>query len=170
MTRGVWKEPEAVRFAALCRASGVPEDRLLVEPYSTNTGENIKFSRRMLRARGMEDGPFIFVHKPYMERRTAATVEANWPTARAIVTSPPYKLLEYPQPGIPLSRVIEIMVGDFQRILLYPLRGWQTAQEVPEAVLRAYLGLVKEGYTGHLLPGEPLLPPKINDNRPFMPR
>jgi len=158
LTKGLWNEPEAVKFARICRSSGVPAERLMIEPNSTNTFENLKFSRQIIESRSLSDGPIIFVHKPYMERRTMATLKVVWPEAVGFVTSPPFNFLEYPKKDIPLGKVISIMVGDFQRILLYPLKGWQIEQEVPEKVLQSYLYLVDRGFTEHLLHNEPILP------------
>jgi hypothetical protein len=88
ITKQLWTEPEADRFAAIARAAGVPADRILVENRSTNTGENVAFTRALLAERGLDPQTFILVQKPYMERRTFATFRKVWPEKTAIVTSP----------------------------------------------------------------------------------
>ena len=88
ITRPLWTEPEADRFAAIARAAGVPADRILIENRSTNTGENVAFTRALLAERGLNPQTFILVQKPYMERRTFATFRKVWPEKTAIVTSP----------------------------------------------------------------------------------
>jgi hypothetical protein len=50
-----------------------------------------------------------------------------------------------------VNDVISIMVGDLQRIRLYPARGFQIEQQIPERVWEAYEELVKAGYDRHLL-------------------
>jgi hypothetical protein len=47
--------------------------------------------------------------------------------------------------------VIDMMVGDLQRIRIYPGMGFQIEQEIPEEVWSAYEKLVDWGFTGHLL-------------------
>jgi hypothetical protein len=47
--------------------------------------------------------------------------------------------------------VISIMVGDLQRVKLYPLRGFQIPQEIPGDVWEAYEALVAAGYNRHLI-------------------
>ena len=42
---GEWAVPEAELFAEAAMKKGVPEDRILNENKSTNTGENVRFSR-----------------------------------------------------------------------------------------------------------------------------
>src|ERR1044072_5191389 len=48
ITRSLWSEPEAERFARIAISLGVPREKVLIEPHSTNTGENIAFTRRLL--------------------------------------------------------------------------------------------------------------------------
>src|SRR5512132_2945796 len=40
ITRHLWQDPEAERFARIAAGMGVPESRILIEKKSTNTGEN----------------------------------------------------------------------------------------------------------------------------------
>jgi len=151
LTRGKWDEPEAVKFKRRALSLGVPADRILVEPESTNTGENLLFSERTLRRAGIRARRFLLVQKPYMERRAFAAFRKLWPRREVVVTSPRIEFKDYPTPEIPLELVISIMVGDLQRILLYPERGYQIPQEVPPHVVAAYERLVEMGFTGHLL-------------------
>jgi hypothetical protein len=57
----------------------------------------------------------------------------------------------YPNGDITRENVIDIMTGDFQRLIVYAERGWQAPQEIPPEVMDAYHGLVAAGYTGRLL-------------------
>ena len=47
--------------------------------------------------------------------------------------------------------VVAIMVGDLQRIRLYPARGFQIHQDIHDEVWRAYEELVEAGYDKYLL-------------------
>ena len=79
ITRHLMTTPEAEVFAAIAERAGVPRDRMLVESRSTNTGENVSFTRQLLAERGLDPRRFILVQKPYMERRTFATFKKVWP-------------------------------------------------------------------------------------------
>jgi uncharacterized SAM-binding protein YcdF (DUF218 family) len=150
-----WTRSEAEVFAEVAAARGVPRERMLLEPRSTNTGENVVFTRALLAGRGTAPARVIAVQKPYMERRTLATFEARWPGLDVIVTSPQLGFDEYTAGSIAAEEVIHIMVGDLQRLWLYAEKGWSTPQPIPPAVREAYLGLVSAGYTRRLVEGAP---------------
>jgi uncharacterized SAM-binding protein YcdF (DUF218 family) len=148
----VWfEESEAERFAAVARERGVPEDKIIIEKESTNTGENILFMRKLLAERGLKLGSFILVQKPYMERRCYATFRAQWPEAACVVTSPQVPFSEYARDPKYSYRWIDVMTGDLQRIKEYPKTGFQIPQEIPQKVETAYQKLVDLGYTKLLI-------------------
>jgi uncharacterized SAM-binding protein YcdF (DUF218 family) len=151
LTHGNWTRPEAEMFAEVLHARGVPDSACILESHSTNTGENIRFTRQLLAARGMNARSIIAVQKPYMERRAFATIRKQWPEVAVCVSSPPLRFEDYGNELIPIEEVIHIMVGDLQRILEYPRLGFMIPQEVPDEVLRAYEVLVAGGFTRHLL-------------------
>ena len=157
ITRRLWQEPEADQFAGIAIEMGVPKDRILVENTSTNTGENILFTKQLLAEKGLDPQTFIVVQKPYMERRSYATFRKVWPEKEVRVTSPRVSLDDYLRQGahdaLSPDDVIGIMVGDLQRIRLYPAKGFQIHQDIPDDVWRAYNELVNAGYDKYLLNG-----------------
>ncbi|TSC78533.1 MAG: hypothetical protein G01um101433_198 [Parcubacteria group bacterium Gr01-1014_33] len=146
-----WDLPEAEIFAEIAIKRGVPKDKILVENYSENTGENILFTKELLKSRGINLQKFILVQKPYMERRAYATFKKLWPEKEVIITSPPISYEEYPAGAISKEILVNIMVGDLQRIKLYAEKGFQIPQEIPEDVWKAYEKLVELGYMKHLV-------------------
>ena len=155
ITRGLWREPEADQFAAIAMGMGVPQDKILIENRSTNTGENILFTRQLLSERHLDPRKFILVQKPYMERRSYATFRKLWPEKEVVVTSPRMSLDEYLHAGshetLSIDDIVSIMVGDLQRIRLYAEKGFQIHQDIPADVWRAYEELVCAGYDRHLV-------------------
>ena len=151
LTSGLWTETEADQFARIAINMGVPADAVLVENRSTNTGENIIFSERLLREHQLDPQNFIVVQKPYMERRSYATFKKHWSDKNVVITSPQISFDEYATDDIPLGRVIEIMAGDLQRIKEYPAKGFQIHQDIPENVWLAFERLVQLGFNGHLI-------------------
>ena len=155
ITKNIWHEPEADQFAEIAIALGVPPEKILIENQSTNTGENVLFTKRLLAQKQIDPARFILVQKPYMERRSFATFRKNWPDKNVLVTSPQVSFAEYLETYVnselSVDDVISIMVGDLQRIKVYADKGFQIPQEIPDEVLSAYEELVRAGYDRHLI-------------------
>lgn len=155
ITSKLWNEPEAERFARIATRMNVPPENILIEPDSTNTGENVAFTKRLLAERGLDPQKFIVVQKPYMERRSYATFRKLWPEKELIVTSPQVSfrdyVAEYTNRSLSETDVVGIMVGDLQRIKIYPARGFQIEQEIPNEVWEAFEHLVRAGYDNYLI-------------------
>lgn len=155
ITRHLWAEPEADQFAAIAAGMGVPREKILIENRSTNTGENVRFTRQLLTDRGLDPATFIVVQKPYMERRSYATFKKCWPEKELIVTSPRVAfdqyLARYTNEALSPEDVVSIMVGDLQRIREYPAKGFQIPQDIPADVWDAFEQLVNAGYDKHLV-------------------
>lgn len=151
LTREIWTEPEADQFAAIAIQKGVPQQHILVENQSTNTGENILFTQNLLAQKNINPSSFIVVQKPYMERRAYATFKMHWPGKKLLITSPQLSFDKYATADIPVEKVINIMTGDLQRIKIYPKKGFQIFQEIPPGVWEAYEKLVAAGFNKHLV-------------------
>ena len=151
LTAEAWTRSEAEMFAEVLRARGVPDSAFLLEDRSTNTGENIRFTRELLDRRGIEVRSIIAVQKPYMERRAFATIRKQWPEVAVRLSSPPLEFADYGNAEISIQEVIHIMVGDLQRIMEYPRLGFMIPQTVPDNVQQAYEFLVAAGFTRHLI-------------------
>jgi len=151
LTDTLWEEPEAVKFAQIAIKMGVPEDKIITESSSTNTGENIRLTRQVLDGKGLSPDSFILVQKPYMEKRAYATFMKNWPGKTVITTSPQIAFEDYTNEEIPVELLINILVGDLQRMLIYPGKGFQIELPVSDNAMMAFEFLKKEGFTGHLI-------------------
>src|SRR5262245_33953948 len=112
LTRERFSKPEAEIFAEIALKNGVPNEAILIEAESTNTGENVIFSRRLLESKGIHPDSILLVQKPYMERRAYATFMKVWPGKRVIAAAPQIPFSEYPTPDLPKDLVINIMIGD----------------------------------------------------------
>ncbi|HXD32325.1 MAG TPA: YdcF family protein [Pyrinomonadaceae bacterium] len=155
ITRQLWNEPEADQFARIAMDMAVPIESILIENKSSNTGENILFTKTLLAEAQVEPKKFLLVQKPYMERRSYATFRKLWPEKDVIVTSPQVSfddyLQNYANEELSVEQVVSIMVGDLQRIKVYAERGFQIHQQIPFDVWKAYEGLVQAGYDDHLV-------------------
>lgn len=154
LTKHIWNRTEAEKFARVAIDMGVAEECILIEDKSSNTGENISFVKDLINKRQIKAQKLVVVNKPYMERRTYAAFKKLWAEAEVIVTSPQMGIKEYlagyGSGEITENEVINVMVGDLQRIKVYPEKGFQVYQDIPKDVWEAYLKLVSMGYTKHL--------------------
>jgi uncharacterized SAM-binding protein YcdF (DUF218 family) len=151
LTDKKWHEPEADTFAKIAIAKGVPAQALIIENQSTNTGENIGFAWNLLQKSGLNPQRFQLVHKPYMMWRAWATFKKQLPEKEVSITCPQFTYENYPSQTISKKDVISIMVGDIQRLSLYPIKGFQIPVEIPEKVTLAFKELVSRGYTEQLV-------------------
>ena len=153
-TEGLLPEPEAVRFAKVAIDCGVPREDILMEDKSTNTRENIEFTRQRLKETGIPCNRILGVHQPFMERRIAAAMGVYWPELDFSVTSPQVSIPEYLEAagkqGITENASVSVIVGDFQRIELYAKLGYQLPQYIPDEAWDAYHALVAMGFDKQL--------------------
>jgi uncharacterized SAM-binding protein YcdF (DUF218 family) len=143
-----WPLAEAATYAAAAVAMGVPRERIVLEDRSTNTGENILFTRRLFEERGAVPRRWILVQTPFMERRAVNTFRRYWPDREVAVTSPPVSFDSYPAPGLTRTHLVRRLAGEVRRMVEYPRLGLQMPDEVPEKVLAALKELTALGYEG----------------------
>ena len=153
-TEGLLLEPEAVRFANVAMACGVPEEDIILEPKSTNTKENIEFTREKLKTLNLSHPRILGVHQPFMERRIKAAMGVYWPDLDFQVTSPQVTIPQYlrraAEQGITENASVSVIVGDFQRMDLYAKLGYQLPQQIPDMAWEAFHQLVEMGYDKQL--------------------
>lgn len=145
---------EADQYADRAISLGVPEQSILRDTNSTNTGENIVNAYRILKEKDLLPGKVLLVTKPYMLRRAYATFMKQWPgevkpevTCSAIDKS----FRDYGSGFEDMKYTTEVMVGDLQRIKEYPALGFQIEQDIPDDIWATYKELVARGYTSQLM-------------------
>jgi uncharacterized SAM-binding protein YcdF (DUF218 family) len=138
-------------YADIAGQRGVPRHRILLETRASNTAENIRFSRALLEERSIRPRTMVVAVKPFMQRRTWATLAVEWPGMPASLASPIMTLDEYFSAELTPEKIVNILLGDLQRIWVYAQRGWSAPQHIPAEVLDAYRRLVELGFTRHLL-------------------
>ena len=153
-TVGLLPESEADRFARVAIGCGVPDEAIIREDKSTNTAENIIFTRKLLEELNVPHDHILGVHQPFMERRITAAMGVYWPEQSFSVTSPQVTIPQYLEAakaqGITENASISVIVGDFQRMKLYADKGWQIPQEIPQSAWDAFYALVELGYDKQL--------------------
>jgi uncharacterized SAM-binding protein YcdF (DUF218 family) len=142
---------EAVHYREHALALGVPDEAILVEPHAANTGQNITFSRRVLAEAGLAPRSVLLICKPYSERRSYATARKLWPQVEVVCASEPLGFDDYLKSIGDDKLVVDMLVGDLQRIIEYPKSGFAIEQDLPDDVRAAYASLVRDGFTSRLV-------------------
>ena len=150
-TRARFPRGEAVHYREHALSLDVPNEAILVEPKAANTGQNITFSRELLAAAGVEVEALLLISKPYMERRAYATCRKLWPEAEVICASKPLELDDYIKAIGDAKLVVDMLVGDLQRVIEYPKLGFAVEQDVPADVHDAYQRLLNGGFDNRLI-------------------
>lgn len=152
-TAELFPRGEAVHFRERALELGVPDSVILIEPEASNTGQNISFSRRLLAENGLTPDSVLVICMPYMERRAFATTRKLWDQVEVVCASAPVSLGDYVKGQGDVGAVIDMMVGDLQRVMEYPKLGFAIEQEVPREVREAYEFLVSSGFDSRLIRG-----------------
>ena len=145
--------PEAELLAEIIERSGVPKNAILADSRATNTGENITRAAELLKEKGISARNVILIHKPYMTRRFLATALAAWPVPQPkfFVTSEKINLREYYDSSKAVegenTKMMEQMLGDYERIKVYPEFGYSVKQPFSKEAEEAYQELLKSGFT-----------------------
>jgi uncharacterized SAM-binding protein YcdF (DUF218 family) len=142
---------EATHYREHAISLGVPPEAILTEETATNTGENITRTRQLLTGHGYTPTSVTLVSRPYQQRRAYATCRKLWSEVEPICAATPLPLAEYIASSGDETRVINMLVGDTQRIEVYAERGFAIPQPVPDDVRAAMALLIDAGYTERLV-------------------
>ena len=151
ITKSLWNNTEAETYAQICIENGVPKDKILIENKSTNSGENFNFTKKLLESHNIKVSTGIIVCKNYLSRRALATAKKQWPEIEWFIETPNLSFEEYIKNESNIDRMINLLVGDIQRLMIYPNFGFQIPVTIPQEVLNSYDFLVKHGYTQFLI-------------------
>ncbi len=144
ITYKIWNETEAEKLAKIAIKKGVPKEKIYLEKESTNTGDNFRFSKRLIENENLNIKSCIVVCKPYNEKRTYSAFKKIMPEYNVIIHSESISCEEYYKRNG--SEWINVLVGDVQRMKLFYEKGWQIKMDIPPEVWEAYETLVKRGY------------------------
>lgn len=150
-TKACFPRGEAVHYREHALQLGVPDKAILVEPHATNTGDNINRTRALLAAHDVVVESVMLISRPYQQRRAYATCRQMWPDVEVLCSSRPLSLDDYVASIGDVDRVINMLVGDTQRIEVYAERGFAIPQPIPADVHAALQRLISRGYTRRLV-------------------
>lgn len=146
------EETEAEHFAAVMRRERF-SGNLALEASSKDIGEKITNSEKLLREKGLEPKSVLIISALYMERRVLKTFTKYWKYGqpKVYISSTRETFDEYVDSWQTPEIVSNVMVGEMDRILKYPHKGYMDESAVPDVVMEAFELLKARGYTELLL-------------------
>jgi uncharacterized SAM-binding protein YcdF (DUF218 family) len=158
-TQERFPEGEAVHYRHRAMDLGVPSESILVECRATNTAENIEFARELLAEHDVHPQSAVLICRPYQQRRAFATCRKIWPDLDAVCASDSRPFDAYIESIGDSTFVINMIVGDTERVVEYAKLGLALPQDVPAQVQIALKRLVAKGFTQRCL-RRPRRPPQ----------
>lgn len=165
ITKEKFHKSEAEIYRDIAISHGVPSEQILLETNSTNTGDNFRFSREILEKNHVKS--VLIVHFATSERRTLATAQAILPEYHLFITSPELTFSDFlsklRQSSEYFYREVCLLVGDIQRMIIYPQLGWQKKVNIPDSIIQSYYFLKEKGFDQFIYSPSDILK-LINDN------
>jgi hypothetical protein len=139
---------EARQFYEQAIAHGISPERIKLEESSTNTGENLMFTRdQLLHDLNLDPETVLLVTPPFQAQRAKAAGQLLWPGRDFVMVSPDIPLMEYRRHKISRSDLIANVLGEVRRLTNPEYIGkYQAEVEVPSEILDSYEFLRNEGY------------------------
>lgn len=159
LTQNEFKKSEAEIFKQIAIENGINENSIFVENKSTNTGDNFKFTKKIMEENNINANKIIIVHNNLSRRRTLNAAKVVFPDKKLSITSPKLTFEESienlnSKTDMQAKNIISVMVGDIQRIIIFPQFGWQVKDIVPDKVIQAYYELKAMGYDDYIFSKE----------------
>lgn len=143
-------KPSILQRVCVLKGCSAP---LLLEAQATHTGDNAVLSANLLQRNKLFPKSILIVTKPYMKRCALRTFQKQWPLGnpKIYVASMDVTFDDYLSAEQDYETVVNIMVGDLQRIISYPSMRFMADSIVPKRVKSAMNVLISEGYTKNLI-------------------
>lgn len=155
-TEGFFEKTEAEIYKDIAMQNGIRPDDIIIETKSSNTGDNFRFAEEILNNQGIKYDKVAIVHRSFDERRTLSCAQSILKNKHLIITSPDITFDEFfdtldNKPYQDIISEISVIVGDIQRIIIYPQFGWQLENYVPEKIKKDYFYLKDLGFSKYIL-------------------
>ncbi len=159
ITKDNFQKSESEIYKEIALKQGIKEEDILIENKSTNTGDNFKFALKIIENNNLKADKILIVHKPMNERRTLATARALIKDKQLFITSTDMSFEEYfeilnSKSYEDIFKEISVIIGDIQRLIIYPQFGWLVEMEVPDKVKECYFTLKELGFNKYIISKE----------------
>lgn len=138
------QKPEARAFFDILKQDypEIPEEDVLIEDQSTNTGENIEFSVNIVKQNSdlnFDDENFsaILVANAVRQKRVDLTWQKHYPQS-IVYNCPPHTTLEQEYELFQSKNrdLTELILSEIDKIKHYPAKGYIKEEKIPEKILQ----------------------------------
>lgn len=146
-TQHLWNISEAQMFYEVLKKNDCcRQKQVYLEEKSSNTGENILFSRDLILKHQLKHGSGLIITKPYMTKRALNTAAKQWPEVSWGSTAEKISFEDYFERIDNKDSFLNILAGDLQRIKVYAEQGYQIKDRIPSEIWDSFIYLSKNGY------------------------
>ena len=158
-TEGVINKTEAELFAKIAIDEGVPKEKIYLEKEATNTYENFRNSKKIIKENHLKCDSIITVSKPYATRRVFAISQIEMPEKKVIISSSEKSMEKFfsfcKQLGnAPENDMISEVVGEISILQKAPKYKLQIEQKIPNKVIEAFIYLREAGFNKYMITEE----------------
>lgn len=159
LTSKTFQKTEAEIYKEIAIENGVDKNKIFIENKSTNTGDNFRLSLKIIEQNKIKSDKIIIVHNNLSQRRTLSTAKAIIKDKQLSITSPRKTFDQFIQKlnngtKEQTNNTISVIVGDIQRMIIFPQLGWQIRNEVPDKIIEDYYKIKNMGYTKYIFTKE----------------
>lgn len=150
-TKHQFAEPEALVFKNIAMDEGVSEEDILLEMEATNTGDNFRYSKKIIEEKNILSDTILIVHNALSTRRTYLTAKSILKDKNIMITYPSLSFESFYQnlekkTFKELRYTISVILGDIQRLIVYPQLNFLIYEKVPEDIIDSYFILKEMGF------------------------
>ena len=95
VSKDILNKSEAEIFRDIAIDEGVNSDDIFIENRSTNTGDNFRFAKEVIKSNNLDADKILIVHSKLYERRTLSAARAIIKNRKLFITSPSVTFEEF---------------------------------------------------------------------------
>ena len=128
--------------------SGISAHDILLERVATNTFENLNFSQKLI---DKKTARILIAHRPFCKIRAYYTALRAMPNYQISIWSRNYSFDEYAMFYDSDDILINLLVGEIYRLIMYPKLKFFDYIEISDDVMVSYNKLLSGGYTTNII-------------------
>lgn len=156
VTKNINSKTEAEIFKDVALNHGVDENDIYLDTMSKNTKENFVNLKKIINDNNLDVNSILIVHNVMGERRTYNTAKKILKDIKIIITSNKTTFDDYfndlkNKNNDKIHTIVSVTNSNIQRMIIYPLLGFQIEDEVPKNLIKVYYHLKSLGFNDYII-------------------